>query len=95
MNASDFQGIDTTQATLPRNVDGSLQTIKFLHLAGGSDLIDAGKDIGYDYNGKAPDLGPFETGGSTTALKPAQKASATDILKLRRYNLLGRQIKEE
>ncbi len=95
VNASDFQGIDTTQATLPRNVDGSLQTIKFLHLAGGSDLIDAGKDIGYDYNGKAPDLGPFETGGSTTALKPAQKASATDILKLRRYNLLGRQIKEE
>lgn len=93
VNASDFQGVDTTQATLPRNADGSLQTIKFLHLASGSGLIDAGKNIGYTYNGDAPDLGPFETGESTTAILAAQKASARAALKLRHYNLLGREVK--
>lgn len=36
-------------------------TSPFLHLATGSDCIDAGEDIGLPYQGAAPDLGAFES----------------------------------
>jgi hypothetical protein len=48
-------------ASSPRQADGSLPEIEFLHLASGSDLIDAGVDVGLPFNGKAPDLGAFES----------------------------------
>jgi hypothetical protein len=35
-----------------------------MHLAPGSQFIDAGTDVGLPYNGTAPDLGAFETTGS-------------------------------
>jgi hypothetical protein len=57
---SDFITLDTSQAVALRNSDGTLPTITFLHLAGGSPLIDAGTDIGLPFNGLAPDLGAFE-----------------------------------
>jgi len=59
---ADFVSIDTTGARGPRKPDGSLPDITFLHLAPGSQLIDAGTDVGIPYNGTAPDLGAFETG---------------------------------
>lgn len=58
----DFISIDTTGVRGPRKSDGSLPDITFLHLAQGSDLIDAGTDVGLPFNGSAPDLGAFETG---------------------------------
>jgi hypothetical protein len=56
----DFVSVDTSLATAPRKADGSLPDIDFLHLAAGSDLVDKGEDVGFDYNGSAPDLGAFE-----------------------------------
>jgi hypothetical protein len=35
-----------------------------MHLAAGSDLINSGTNVGLPFNGSAPDLGCFETGGS-------------------------------
>jgi len=62
----DFLLIDPTavfaQLTSPRKSDGSLPDIDALHLAPGSDLIDAGTDVGLAYKGKAPDIGAFEYG---------------------------------
>ncbi len=58
---SDFISIDTTGIRGPRQPDGSLPIITFLHLAEGSDLIDAGTIVGLPFNGIAPDLGAFET----------------------------------
>jgi hypothetical protein len=57
---ADFINLDVTQLARPRKEDGSLPDIDFLHLAAGSDLIDAGIDIGFPYIGKAPDMGAFE-----------------------------------
>ena len=59
---ADFKSIDTLGVRGVRKSDGSLPDIDFLHLALGSDLIDAGTDVGIPYNGKAPDLGAFESG---------------------------------
>ena len=51
----------TGPAVGPRQADGSLPILDFLHLAPGSHLIDAGVDVGLAFNGLAPDVGAFET----------------------------------
>jgi hypothetical protein len=61
VTAEDFLSLDSDSASAPRQPDGSLPEIGFLHLAQGSDLIDAGVDLGYPYKGEAPDLGAFES----------------------------------
>lgn len=56
----DFQSIDSTGITGPRQPNGSLPDLNFLKLAKESDLINAGTDTGQPFLGKAPDLGAFE-----------------------------------
>ncbi len=62
VNASDFLSVDESLLTAPRQADGSLPETDFLKLAPSSDLIDAGVDIGFEFNDAAPDLGCFESG---------------------------------
>jgi uncharacterized repeat protein (TIGR02059 family) len=63
---ADFVNVDWTELARPRKADGSLPDVNFLHLATGSDLIDAGVDAGIAFSGKAPDLGAFETQTGST-----------------------------
>jgi MYXO-CTERM domain-containing protein len=49
----------------PRQADGSLPDVDFMHLAAGSHMIDKGTDVGLPYNGAAPDLGAYEYGATT------------------------------
>lgn len=56
----DFVTVNTDGVDGSRLTDGSLPDLNFLHLATGSDLIDAGTDVGINYGGNAPDLGAFE-----------------------------------
>lgn len=58
---SDFSSTSDAGTTGPRKADGSLPDVDFMHLASGSDLIDAGVDVGLPFSGSAPDLGAFET----------------------------------
>jgi len=58
---ADFASLDYAQLYNQRQADGSLPVIEFLHLNSGSDLIDAGINVGLPYRGEAPDLGAFET----------------------------------
>lgn len=60
LTASDFVSLDESQLTRPRQPNGDLPVITFMHLAPGSAAIDRGIDIGLPYAGKAPDLGAFE-----------------------------------
>ena len=77
--ADDFRSVDLEQLTAPRKEDGSLPDIDFLNPASGSQIIDAGVDIGFAYLGSAPDLGAFEydpatgTGISTGDVLPNDK----------------------
>ncbi|MBN1307424.1 MAG: right-handed parallel beta-helix repeat-containing protein [Chitinispirillaceae bacterium] len=66
VDASDFESTDLSELTAPRKSDGSLPDIKYLHIKEGSDLIDAGTDVGIAFKGKAPDLGAFESSYTTT-----------------------------
>ena len=61
VNDADFGSVDATQMTQSRKTDGSLPDIAFMHLVSGSDLIDAGTNLGFAFNGSAPDLGAFES----------------------------------
>ena len=65
---SDFVSLDGSDLTLPRKTDGSLPDINFLRLAEGSDLIDAGVNVGLTYIGANPDLGPFEFQNGTVVI---------------------------
>ena len=59
-NTSDFVSLNTDVLSSSRNEDGSLPNIDFMKLVSGSDLIDAGIDVGLGFSGSAPDIGPFE-----------------------------------
>jgi uncharacterized repeat protein (TIGR02059 family) len=63
---------DSTMAiaelTAARQPDGSLPEITFLKLKEGSDLIDAGVDVGLPYSGKAPDMGYSEYNSGTVTI---------------------------
>ena len=62
---ADFASVADTAVLSPRQADGSLPNIDFLHLAMGSDLIDKGSSVGFPHVGAAPDLGAFEYGAPT------------------------------
>ncbi len=59
---SDFLSIDDTGADGPRQADGSLPALDFLHLASGSALVDAVVEVGLPFAGSRPDLGAYEIG---------------------------------
>ena len=60
VTAADFVSLDEAQLTAPRQPDGSLPDITFMHLVKGSPLIDAGIDAKFPFKGARPDLGAFE-----------------------------------
>lgn len=64
---ADFLSVVSTGANGTRQADGSLPVLQFLHLASGSDLINAGTDVGLttdcdgeNWDNPAPSLGAFE-----------------------------------
>lgn len=62
VSTADFLSVTEAEALMPRQADGSLPNVNFMHLAAGSDLIDKGTDVGLPFTGTAPDLGAFEVG---------------------------------
>jgi hypothetical protein len=69
---ADFLSIDTAGVRGPRKPDGTLPAVAFMHLADGSDLIDAGVNVGLPFTGSAPDLGCFESEGTTPVSRDRQ-----------------------
>ena len=57
----DFLSVTPDGVDGPRKEDGSMPDIEFMHLKPGSRLINSGKNVLLPYNGRAPDLGAFET----------------------------------
>ncbi|MCA9242055.1 MAG: hypothetical protein KDA37_17715, partial [Planctomycetales bacterium] len=60
VSAADFVSLVPTGVDGPRQADGSLPVLEFLHLLQNSNLVDAGQDVGLPFSGTAPDLGAFE-----------------------------------
>ena len=67
VTAADFVSLDTNGVSGPRKADGSLPELPFAKLDAGSDLIDAGVDVGLPFIGSKPDLGCFERDATTHA----------------------------
>ena len=61
MSNAQFQSVSTSGWNAPRQTNGALPALPNLHLAANSTLIDKGVNVGLPYNGKAPDLGAFES----------------------------------
>ncbi|WP_167618279.1 right-handed parallel beta-helix repeat-containing protein [Maribellus sediminis] len=64
----DFVSLDVSLLNTERKADGSLPDIDYLKPKAGSDLIDAGTDVGLEYYGTAPDLGAIESDFTTGAI---------------------------
>lgn len=60
--SGDFESLDASLLTQPRQANGDLPLVAYARLTFGSDLIDAGLDVGFPFNDAAPDLGAFEFG---------------------------------
>jgi hypothetical protein len=60
ITAADFLSVDEAELVAPRQPNGDLPVVRFLHLAPGSAAIDRGVDLGRPFSGRAPDLGAFE-----------------------------------
>ncbi|HVX85162.1 MAG TPA: DUF4990 domain-containing protein [Phycisphaerae bacterium] len=57
---ADFLSVDEKELLAPRKPNGDLPDVKFLHLAPNNPAINKGKNVGFAFNGSAPDLGCFE-----------------------------------
>jgi len=64
---ADFISLTNSGVDGPRQPDGSLPVLNFLHLTSTSKLVGAGTNVGLAFTGSAPDLGAFESG---TAVAP-------------------------
>jgi hypothetical protein len=60
---SDFLSLEESGLTAPRQPNGDLPEIRFLHPAKSNPLIDAGVPSAMPFNGAAPDIGAFEWRG--------------------------------
>ena len=70
VTADDFAaacGVDTAGVRGPRNADGSLPVLNFMHLNPESDLVNHGTNVGLPFEGLHPDLGCNETHVTDTA----------------------------
>lgn len=64
VDTNDFLSVDTALLVAPRQPNGDLPNNDFMRLKATGNLVDKGVDIGFPFNGAAPDLGAFETAGS-------------------------------
>lgn len=62
VSPADFISLNDAGMLGPRQADGSLPETDFLRLVPGSALVDAGVDVGLPFHGRAPDIGPRESG---------------------------------
>lgn len=60
VDATDFVSTDEALLIAPRQSNGNLPDNGFLRLKSTSDLVDKGMNLGFAYNGTAPDYGAFE-----------------------------------
>ena len=59
---NDFQSLDESLLTLPRQTNGALPYLAIAQLVSTSDVVNAGTNAGFAFAGTAPDLGAFEYG---------------------------------
>lgn len=59
-STADFESMNVDLLLADRKADGSLPDVSYMKPVSGSDMIDAGVDVGLPFNGSAPDIGVFE-----------------------------------
>jgi hypothetical protein len=60
LSDKDFASLDEEQLVRPRQANGDLPAMTFLHPADGNRLIDKGVEAGFPFRGARPDLRAFE-----------------------------------
>jgi len=79
MSNADFLTVNSAGVDGARQANGDLPDLDFLKPANGSDIIDAGTDVGISFSGDAPDLGAYEFGSITSYIPTVTTTVITDI----------------
>jgi hypothetical protein len=77
--AEDFQSLDESQLTAPRQENGDLPNIAFMHLVNASKFIDKGVYANFPYYGAAPELGAFEDAYINVPNFSFEQPATTDV----------------
>ncbi len=85
VTSEDFITVSDSNMFGDRQADGSLPANFFLNLAEGSDLINAGMDVGLAYIGNAPDLGAYESEYITTLITEKTNSKQPENFNLSSY----------
>jgi Pel9A-like, right handed beta helix region len=80
VTSTDFMTLDESLLSTPRQTNGDLPYIAFAQLTSGSDLVDAGTNIGFPFAGAAPDLGAFEYGLNPPPVLALTKSGTNFVL---------------
>jgi len=81
-SVTDFLSLVVIGIDGARDLLGGLPLLSFAHLSVISDLVDAGTDVGIPFNGQAPDIGAFETGGAAPNQSPVADAGTDKSITL-------------
>jgi len=84
LSDADFKSIDINLLKSPRKEDGSLPDVDFMRPVQGSNIVDAGTDIGFEFLGTAPELGAIEV-DYPTSIKNIEKRIPVKIALLQNY----------
>ncbi len=79
---ADFLSVSTLGTDGARQSNGSLPNLNFLKLAATSGLINKGVNVGLPYISSAPDLGAFESNGSSSNVIPIANAGSDQTITL-------------
>lgn len=85
LDHADFLSVDDSGLLDERSAEGTLPKTSFLKLSAGSDLIDAGIDMGFPFLGVAPDIGAFEFEDGSTSRLAEKNALRPDQFSLINY----------
>lgn len=77
IDSADFVSLVDTGARGARQSDGSLPNTTFLKLVSGSNLRNAGTNVGIPFEGAAPDIGAFEYASTTVHSLTASNLATT------------------
>ena len=87
---TDFQSLSDRIVTGPRRTTGGIRTAGFLKLVSGSDLVDAGVEVGLPFQGTAPDLGAYEATSTSEPASGGVGRTEAEAMDLENYELANR-----
>ncbi len=93
-NSADYENFNNfyEQMSAQRKSDGSLPDLTMWKLLATSDLINAGADVGLEFSGNAPDIGPYEFIEIPSSINEHKIIESGMVVSEKYYSIYGQQV---